>query len=179
MDLDAILNEAAEEQFKPEPPKKKIDPPEIRPWLAATACVLPESRDKWNQLVRRDVEAVVPSKFQASNAYRIGDATPSPGPHKILHEVIFILKFTLNVVLIIIVVLLQLVKSAAARCGLEESKVTKLIALVNPVTDNEAGKQLQLSYRKQLIKDLKKDVQADIHYNPDKFPNLARALSHE
>ena len=87
MDLDAILNEAAAEQFKPEPPKKRIDPPEIKPWLAATANVNVEFRDKWNTLVRRDVDVVVPSKFQTSNAYRVGDSTPSPGAQKLLYEV--------------------------------------------------------------------------------------------
>ena len=87
MDLDAILNEAAAEQFKPDPPKKRIDPPEIKPWLAATANVNVEFRDKWNALVRRDVDAVVPSKFQTSNSYRIGDSTPSPGANKLLYEV--------------------------------------------------------------------------------------------
>jgi hypothetical protein len=159
-DLDALLDEAADAIFKPEPPKRKVDPPEVKPWLAATALVTPALRDEWSALVRKDHEVVIKSKFLPSKAYQSGDAqqTPLTNANKLLFEQ---------------------VKNAATRCGLDDVKTNKLLSVVNPVTDNETGKRIQAAYRKQLLKSLKKDIVTDVNYSPEKFPNLAAALSNE
>ena len=154
MDLDAILDEAAAE-IKPDlpvVPKKRIDPPEIRPWLAATALVTPELRDKWTSYVRRDADAVVPSKFLASQSYQSGDPYAAQSSNKILYEI---------------------VRAAVAKVGLEESKARGLAVLVNPVTDLDTGKQLQGAFKKHLLKSLKDDVIGDINFDPTKYPHLA------
>jgi hypothetical protein len=163
MDLDALLDEVADAHFKtpekPVLPKKKMDPPEIKPFLAATALVQPTTqRDKWSSYVRRDFHVESKSCFLPSNSYRSGDSvqTSAPTSNKILYET---------------------VKTAATKCGLSESKVSKLLALVNPSTDLESGKRLQIAYRKYMFESLKKDIEKDINYDTSKFPNIAALLS--
>lgn len=160
MDLDAMLDEAADAHFKKEQPavvKKRIDPAEIRPFLAATALVTPNVRDKWTSYIRRDNNLQIKTKFLPSNEYQSGDSAPlPPNSNKILFE---------------------MVKSSTSKCGLNDTKSSKLAALVNPSTDSEIGKRLQIAYRRYIIESLKKDIESDINFNPEKFPNLATVLS--
>ena len=161
MDLDAMLDEAAEVTFKPETvvPKKKIDPQEIKPYLAATALVPPTLRDKWSGYVRRDNEIVIKSNFLPSTSYQQGDASGAPvaiNSNKLLFDA---------------------VKSTTTRLGLSDAKSNKVISLVNPATDNDVGKRLQAAYEKFIIKSKKKEIESDINYDPKRFPNLALLLA--
>ena len=162
MDLDQLLDEAAEATFKPEPaavPKKKVDPQEIKPYLAATALVPPILRDKWSSYVRRDYEIVIKSNFLPSNSYQQGDSSSTlvpPNSNKLLFDA---------------------VKASTQKCGISESKATKVAAVVNPVTDNDVGKRLQVAYEKFIISSKKKEIESDINYDPKRFPNLALLLS--
>ena len=161
MDLDALLDEAADATFKPEPvvPKKKVDPPEIKPYLAATALVPPTLRDKWSAYIRRDNEIVIKSNFLPSNSYQQGDASGAaipPNSNKLLFDA---------------------VKSSTTRLGLSDAKATKIVSLVNPATDNDVGKRLQAAYEKFIIKSKKKEIESDINYDPKVFPNLALLLA--
>ena len=162
MDLDALLDEAAEATFKPEPVivKKRVDPTEIKPYLAATALVTPSIRDKWSSYVRRDNEIVIKSNFLPSVSYQQGDVNNErlvpPNSNKILYDV---------------------VKTSATKCGFSDAKTNKIAAIVNPVTDSDVGKRLQVAYEKFIISSKKKDIESDINYDPKKFPNLALLLS--
>lgn len=163
MDLDAMLDEAAEATFKPEAvvPKKKIDPQEIKPYLAATALVPPILRDKWSSYIRRDNEIVIKSNFLASNSYQQGDmsgAAIPPNSNKLLFDA---------------------VKASTTKLGLNDTKANKIVSLVNPATDNDVGKRLQVAYEKFIIKSKKKEIESDINYDPKRFPNLALLLSRD
>jgi len=160
MDLDAMLDEAAEATFKqPEQlvQRKKMDPPEIKPYLAATALVQPNLRDKWTDFIRRD--NAIPNKpcFLASNAYQAGDPTNIPASsNRILFE---------------------LVKQTAEKSGLNDAKASKLAAMVNPATDNEVGKRLQAAYKRYMIESLRKDIESDVNFDPAKFKSLATLIA--
>jgi hypothetical protein len=163
MDLDAILDDAASSHFKDAPPPapapvKKLEPAEIKPWLAATANVPPEFRDKWTPMVRKDLAAKVVTKFMPSNAYRrweTGAEGKAMGENKLLQE---------------------MVRSAASRCQFDDVKLNKLVSMANPITDSEQGTQLIESYKKQLLKTHKNAILNDVNYNPQRFPKLAAAL---
>lgn len=157
-DLDALLDDAAS-TIKPAAPKKKIDPPAIRPYLAATALVDPEVRDRWSSYVRRDYDVDVPVQFLPSETYQKGDTTyAGTTSNKVLFET---------------------VRNASQRCSLSDPIANKMINLVNPVTDNEMGKKLQLAYKKLLLKDLKKDILSDPNYDAKKYPDLASMYTQE
>jgi hypothetical protein len=159
MDLDAILDEAAAD-LKPTivAPKKRVDPPEIRPFLAAAALAPPELRDKWNGYVRRDINAVAPSKFLASQAYQRGDPYAPQSLNKMLHD---------------------LVRTAAYKSQIEESKAARLLQIVNPNTDSDAGKRIQAAFKRHLLKSVKNDIINDINYDPAKFPHLSAELAQD
>ena len=159
MDLDAMLDEAAAVTFKPaEAPKRKQDAAEIKPFLASTALVTPtELRDKWTAFVRRDNNVTTKIQFLPSKSYQTGDSviTPAPNSNRILFET---------------------VKTSTTKVGLSDIKSNKLLALVNPATDNEIGRRLQVSYERYVLESLKKDVLSDVNYDPTKFPHLAAVL---
>lgn len=155
-----MLDEAAEATFKQsEQPvqRKKMDPPEIKPYLAATALITPSLRDKWTDFIRRD--NVIPNKpcFLASNSYQTGDPTNIPASsNRILFE---------------------LVKQTAEKSGLNDAKTSKLAAMVNPATDNEVGKRLQAAYKRYIIESLRKDIEGDVNFDPVKFQHLSALLA--
>lgn len=155
-----MLDEAAEATFKqPEQPvqRKKLDPPEIKPYLAATALVTPSLRDKWTDFIRRD--NAIPNKpcFLASNSYQTGDPAHIPASsNRILFE---------------------LVKQTAEKSGLNDVKASKLAAIVNPATDNEVGKRLQAAYKRYIVESLRKDIEKDVNFDAAKYQNLATLLA--
>jgi hypothetical protein len=157
MDLDAMLDDVASTHLPPAAVPttvvRNIEAPEIKPWLAATANVSPTTRDTWTQMVRKDLKANVTTKFQPSNAYRKFDSAQQVNVSTKL--------------------LLELVRNAAAKCNFDETKTSKLMNMVNPMTDFELGGQLQTSYKAQLIKDLKQTAKKDVNYNATVFTSLA------
>ena len=163
MNLDDILDNVMGDE-KSEPPKapapvvkKPAESAEIKPWLASTANVPPEFRDRWTSLVRNDLKATVASQFQPSYAYRTWwDPSSAPANNKVLQE---------------------MVRRAATKCGFDDTKTAKLLVTANPITDSETGKQLQKAFATQLIADLKESIEKDPNYSAEKFPNLAKALS--
>jgi hypothetical protein len=144
----------------PEEAKKELFTSEIRPWLASSANVPKETREKWTKMAKIDIEAELVSKFQRSAAYSEWDAAPNAkrGVNKCL---------------------LDLVRSSLQSSSLTESQIQKVLTLVNPVTDSEHGKQLNLAFTKQIIKDLRVDLTSDPNYDPLVFKNLAQALVNE
>jgi hypothetical protein len=161
MDLDALLEEAAEVHFKAEPvvqtPKKK-DPSEIKPFLASTALVTQGLREKWSVYIRKDhrLHPVQKLNFLPSLSYQSGDiVVPAPSCEKLLFDA---------------------VKASAAKCNLSEVKVSKLLAVVNPASDTEVGKRLKSAFIRAVIESLGSYATLDENYSPDKFPNLARLL---
>ena len=151
-----MLDAAADQHLPQEIVRKPKESAEIKPWLACTANVKPDLRDLWNTMVRRDLQAQVISKFQPSNAYRKWDSNIPPGPNKLLQE---------------------LVRNAATRCQLDETKIAKLISNVNPITEKELGTQLQTAYKKLLLNDLKQSIVSDVNYNASNYPALSAQLS--
>lgn len=157
MDLDAMLDDVASTHLPPAAVQttvvRKVEAPEIKPWLAATANVAPTTRDTWTQMVRKDLKANVTTKFQPSNAYRKFDSSQNVNVStKLLQE---------------------LVRNASAKCNFDETKTSKLMNMVNPMTDFELGCQLQASYKTELIKDLNQSAKQDVNYNPSVFTSLA------
>lgn len=145
---------------KVEEVKRELFTSEIRPWLASSANVPKETREKWTKMAKIDIEAELPSKFQRSAAYSEWDAAPNAkrGVNKCL---------------------LDLVRTSLSSSSLTDAQVQKVLTLVNPVTDSEHGKQLNLAFTKQIIKDLRFDLISDPNYDPAVFKNLAQALVNE
>ena len=168
IDLDAILDDAvASEQLgvnKADPDvestlKIRIVSDDVKPWIAATANVPQKDvRDKWTKMVKADTNTEIASKFQASYALRSWDA-PTPVKNGINRS------------------LQEIVKKAAHQCELDEQKITRLLTLVNPVTDSENGKQLQNAFARQLLTDLSSDILADPNYDDKRFTALAHHLA--
>lgn len=136
---------------------KNIVSNEIKPWLAASANVPKEFREKWTKMVKQDSNVEITSTLQPSHAFRGWDSTnvPKNGVSKCLQE---------------------LVKVAANAADIDEIKTQRLLNLVNPVTDSENGKQFQKAFATQVLKDLRFEITSDPNYDREKFPNLARAL---
>lgn len=145
---------------KVEEVKKELFTSEIRPWLASSANVPKETREKWTKMAKIDIEAELVSKFQRSSAYSEWDAVPNAkrGVGKSL---------------------LDLVRSSLVSSNLTETQIQRVLTLVNPVIDSEHGKQLNLAFTKQIIKDLRVDLISDPNYDPVVFKNLAQALVNE
>ena len=131
---------------------------EIKPFLASSANVPKEFREKWTKMNKIDIQANKTTNFLPSHAYRGWDTAPGTGGggvSKCLHE---------------------LVKAAATTCDFNEIKTAKLLSLVNPVTDSEHGKQLQAAFFHSVIQDLGSEITSDSNYDPTKFANLARVM---
>ena len=115
--LDDVMGEAAVAVVVPKPVvvKKPAESAEIKPWLASTANVPADSRDRWTKLVRQDMSAVTATPFQASYAYRNWwDAAGTPSSNKVLQE---------------------LVRKAATKCNFDDVQTAKLLNTSNPITD--------------------------------------------
>ena len=115
--LDDVMGEAVVAVVPPKPPavKKPAESAEIKPWLASTANVPADSRDRWTKLVRQDLTAVTATPFQTSYAYRNWwDAAGTPSTNKVLQE---------------------LVRKAAAKCNFDDAQTAKLLHTSNPITD--------------------------------------------
>ena len=156
-DLDAMLNDAAG-TLVPTKTTAAVQtqvPPEIKPWLAFTANVPKEYRDKWSTFVKLDHKAVAATALQPSNNYRSWD-TPPNNTTKLLSD---------------------LVRKASTTNNYDEIKIAKLHSIVSPVIESDVSKQLQQAYAAEIISDLKEAILADPNYNPEKFPNLALALA--
>lgn len=166
VNLDDMLNDAASSVLATTPSsaqasevqKVRIVSDQIKPWLAFTANVPAETREKWTKMVKVDCDTEVTSKFSASSAYRAWDPSTASkmGLTKSLHD---------------------LVKKSAGKCGIDEVKTMKILSLVNPVTDTEHGKQLQSAFTKQLVNDLKSDIQSDPNFSAERFPLLAKTMA--
>jgi hypothetical protein len=142
---------------KVEEVKRELIASEIRPWLASSANVPKETREKWTRMAKTDSATELVSKFQRSAAYNEWDNSSSSkrGVNKCLQD---------------------LVRNSLTKSNISEAKIAKVMTLVNPVTDSENGKQLTTAFTKQLIKDLRVDLISDPNYDPTVFKNLAQAL---
>lgn len=167
-DLDALLDSviessglASSQPAAVEPaaiePKLRVVSDDVKPWLAFTANVQKDYRDKWTKMARADIETEILTRFQPSYAYRSWDG-PVPATNGINRS------------------LQDIVKKAALAAKLDESKTSRLLTLVNPVTDSENGKQLQSAFARQLIHDFEKDIRGDPNYDEQRFSSLAAAL---
>ena len=134
---------------------------DIRPWIAASANAPKELRDRWTTMIKADTQCEALSKFQPSTAYSDWDIPASTtsksnrGVNKCLQE---------------------LIRTSASKCGIDEVKISKILLMVNPVTDSENGMQLQIAFTKQLVRDLRVDLTSDPNYDPKVFKSLANAL---
>lgn len=160
-DLDAILNDAAksviESTVKPAAAPPSAVPAEIKPWLASSANVPKEFRDKWTSLVKVDRSAALLSALQPSNAYRSWESPPL-NTSKIVYD---------------------LVRKTCAQpsCAFDEGKTSKLVASFSPTIETDYSKQLQAAYAKQMMQDLRAHILSDPNYDPARFPQLATALA--
>eukprot|EP01036_Dinobryon_divergens_P029405 gene29406-38497_t len=130
---------------------------EVKPWLASSANVPKDYREKWTKMVKIDSDVSVSSSFDSSNAYRLWEPTSSSkgGINKCLQE---------------------LIRKAAQRCDIDDNKLAKVLHLANPVTDSENGSMILEAFSKQLIVDLSSDILSDPNYDPAKFPALTMML---
>jgi protein required for attachment to host cells len=149
-DIDAGLNKL----------NKKVLSSEIKPWLASSANVPKELREKWTKMVKIDTECEFSNKFQKSHAYRNWETTNNQTSTKTnINKYLY-----------------ELVKKSSVKCGLDEAKISKLTSVVNPVTDTENGKQLQRAFSRLLINELKNDIVHDVDYDIEKFSHLSSLL---
>lgn len=165
--LDDMLDDAANSVLERKSQKKdpeidqelkiRIISDQIKPWLAFTANAPAELREKWTKMAKIDSETEIVSKFHPSSAYRSWDPAASSrlGINKGLQD---------------------LVKKSANKCGIDEARTVKILAMLNPVTDSEHGKQLQASFARLLVADLKDDINSDPNYSATRFPELASAI---
>jgi hypothetical protein len=138
---------------------KELIASEVRPWLAASANVPKETRERWTRMVKTDSGAELVSRFQRSSAYSEWDTSSSKrGVNKCLQD---------------------LVRNALSKSNLPEAKVARVMTMVNPVTDSENGKHLTNAFTKQIIKDFRVDLMSDPNYDPSVFKNLAQAMTVE
>ncbi len=133
---------------------------DVKPWLAFSSNVPQNKRDSWSKMVKVDALSELPVSCKASNTYysweKPGQA-PVFGGERLLQE---------------------LIRSAAMNSEIDEMKVTKLVNMVNSVTDAEgAAAIIQKNYREQLIKDISPIVKKDANFNAERFPNLAKAVN--
>jgi len=144
---------------KAEDGKKELIVSEVRPWLAASANVPKETRERWTRMVKTDSATELVSKFQRSAAYSEWDsATSKRGVNKCLQD---------------------LVRNSLSKSNIPEAKIAKVMTLVNPVTDSENGKHLTNAFTKQIVKDFRVDLMSDPNYDPTVFKNLAQAMQLE
>ena len=80
---------------------------EVKPWLASSANVPKDYREKWTKMVKIDSDVSVSSPFDSSNAYRLWEPTSSSkgGINKCLQE---------------------LIRKAAQRCDIDDNKLAKV-----------------------------------------------------
>ena len=148
--------ETSASNSKPVEGKQELITSEVRPWLAASANVPKETRERWTRMVKTDSDAELVSKFQRSSAYGEWESSNTKrGVNKCLQD---------------------LVRSSINKSDLTEAQMSKVMTFVNPVTDSEHGKQLTQAFTKQIIKDFRVDLISDPNYDPAQFPNLAKAL---
>ena len=171
MNPDDLLNEVANETLAPAPVLKKVEPAEIKPYLAVTALVQPEIRDKWTGMVRKDVGSKVTSVFQPSNAYRKWDNNSI-----VLQQQSSASENSSSTptALSIPKLLQDIVRNACRRTGLDESKTSKILLLLS---ENNATAHVNDLYRQQLLSDLKEVIRRDPNFDPVRFPNLRNYLS--
>ena len=170
MNPDDLLNEVANQTLAPVP-VKKVEPVEIKPYLAVTALVQPEIRDKWTNMVRKDVSAKVSSVFQPSNAYRKWDnnsivlqqQTSASENSSSTPTAVSIPKL-----------LQDIVRNACRRSGLDESKTSKMLLLLN---ESNGTANVNDLYKQQLLSDLKEMIRRDPNFDLVRFPHLKNYLS--
>lgn len=167
IDLDAILEDAAK-SVAPAPapaaaPAKPVSKgpvdADVKPFIAATALVTKDAREKWTKMIKDDIEADFPSSFHVSYALRSWDHQTLPtkdGINRCLQEI---------------------VKKAAIQSGLNEATVSRLVTLVNPIADTEFGKQIQKSFGKQLLADFAEKIKTDPNFDAERFPNLSKSIA--
>ena len=162
--LDAMLDQVADNFTASAPssassPRAEVSktptPDEIKPWLAASANVPVEFRNKWNTMVKIDRDAKGATNFQPSHAYRSADSSPM-NYNKLIHD---------------------LVKKSASQCNFDEAKTQRLLSVFHPSVETEFSKQVNESYATLVIKDWKDKVAEDPNYNAERFPNLTTAIS--
>ena len=80
---------------------------EVKPWLASSANVPKDYRERWTKMVKIDSDATVSTPFDSSNAYRLWESTSSSkgGINKCLQE---------------------LIRKAAQRCDIDDNKLAKV-----------------------------------------------------
>lgn len=154
-DLDALLNDTANNVLPPKANAVATVPPEIKPWLASSANVPKEVRDKWTNYVKIDRNAKIPTRLQPSNSYRSWDTLPSQ-TNKLINE---------------------LVRKAATQKDLDETKLSKLLSTFHPNTETDYSKALQAAFAEKILKDMAQYVLVDANYEPEKFPELAAFLN--
>lgn len=163
MDLDALLNDTANtvlDSNKSAPAKSASTPAsavpqEIKPWLASSANVPKETREKWTKYVKLDRETKVISVLQPSNAYRSWDTQPL-NTSKLLTD---------------------LIRKTATTNSYDELKTSKILSVYQPVAETEFSKKIQVAYAEKIMSEMKDAILSDPNYNPEKFPNIARVLS--
>lgn len=153
MNLDDILDSTANSVL--EKPKPAPVPAEIKPWLASSANVPKEIREKWTRFVKIDRNAKIMSRLQPSNSYRSWDSPPL-NTSRLLND---------------------LVRKAATTKSFDEPKTSKFISILSPVVETEFSKQIQTAYAEKILSDVKEAVLNDPNYDASKFPNLARVLA--
>jgi hypothetical protein len=162
--FDDILNDAASSVLTvdsapkssvPAPSGDRILSSEINPWLAASANCPKDNRDKWTKMIKKDLEITTVSQLQPSYAYQNWNhsAPTKNGIDRCLQE---------------------MVKKSALKCGLSDSKTSKILNLVNPVTDHEHGKQIHEAYAKQVILDFNAEILTDPNLDRSRFSELAK-----
>ena len=162
MDLDAMLDDAAEEHL----PVFDLDAElkssgklnGIKPWLAFSCNVPVAKRDEWSRMVKVDSLLSAAAKTRPSNTYfswEKSTSVPIHGGDKLLQEVL---------------------RGAASSAGCDETLTAQIVGMANPVVDLDGARNLQKQYRKQLLKDVTPIVKKDPNFNKERFPNLGAVV---
>ena len=162
-DLDDLLDDIEIEGGGDEAPAQKIvnweeeiQSPGYQAWVEAASGVPEDMRNRWSELMVKDLSTELKPALQMSELYRSWENQPPnhQSTGKILQEA---------------------VRNACLKCGFNEKKTTALLSLTNALEEGP-GKALQAAYRNQILKDLKSTCLADRNFDAARFPNLARSF---
>ena len=181
MDLDDLLDDieipddeesssAAKKQ--PQPPttndddldselSRQMEEQALLPFVQSLNNVPSSMADRWVAMVKADARSAPPSnKLLPSACYRSWDSKEKISTHGVSRACS------------------DIVRSACVKSGFDDAKIAKMVALVNPL-EGESAQRLQGLYAKQLLADLRKDVERDPNFNRDttRFPHLSAVLS--
>lgn len=140
---------------------RQMEEQALLPFVQSLNNVPSSMADRWIAMVKADARsAPPPNKLLPSACYRSWDSKDKISSNGVSRACS------------------DIVRSACVKSGFDDAKIAKMVALVNPL-EGESAQRLQGLYAKQLLSDLRKDIERDQNFTRDtaKFPHLKAVLS--